>query len=46
VVAIAQSILSAYQEDVTNVRSILDDPSAVHIPVHNPNPAGSADETR
>ena len=45
VVAIAQSIVSAYPEDVTSVRSILDDPSAVHIPVHNPNPAGSADKT-
>jgi hypothetical protein len=46
VVAIAQSILSAYPEDVSSVRSILDDPSAVHMPVHNLNPAGSADETR
>jgi uncharacterized iron-regulated membrane protein len=46
VVAIAQSILSAYTEDVTKVRSILDDPSAVHMPVHNLNPAGSADEPR
>jgi hypothetical protein len=46
VLAIAQSILSAYPEDVTQVRSILDDPSAVHMPVHNLNPAGSANGTR
>jgi hypothetical protein len=45
VLAIAQSILSAYPEDVTKVRSILDDPSAVHMPVHNLNPAGSANGT-
>jgi hypothetical protein len=46
VLAIALSILSAYREDVTKVRSILDDPSAVHMPVHNLNPAGSANGTR
>ena len=44
--AIALSILSAYPEDVTKVRSILDDPSAVHMPVDNLNPAGSANGTR
>ena len=42
----SQSILGAYPEDVTKVRSILDDPSAVHMPVHNLNPAGSANGTR
>ena len=36
VLAIAQSILGASSEDVTKVRSILDDPSAVHMPVQNP----------
>ena len=46
VLAISLSILSAYPEDVTKVRSILDDPSAVHMPVHNLNPAGSANGTR
>jgi hypothetical protein len=46
VVAIGQSILGAYSEDVTKVGSILDDPSAVHMPVHNLNPAGSAHGTR
>ena len=46
VLAISQSILSAYPEDVTEVQSILDDPSAVHMPVHNLNPAGSANGTR
>jgi hypothetical protein len=46
VLAIALSILSAYPEDVAKVRSILDDPSAVHMPVDNPNPPGSADGTR
>jgi hypothetical protein len=46
VLAITLSILDAYPEDVTKVRSILDDPSAVHMPVHNLNPAGSADGTR
>ena len=46
VLAIAQSILSAYPEDVAKVRSILDDPSAVHVPVDNLNPAGSANGTR
>ena len=35
-VAIAQSVFSSYSEDVTKVRSILDDPSAVHAPVRNP----------
>jgi hypothetical protein len=30
--AIAESALDAYPGDVTNVRSILDDPSAVHVP--------------
>jgi hypothetical protein len=44
VVAIAQSILSAYLEDVTKVQSILDDPSAVHMPVDE-YPARSADGT-
>jgi hypothetical protein len=37
VAATAQSILGAYLEDITNVQSILHDPSAVH----NPDPAGS-----
>ena len=46
VVAITQSILAASLDDVTKVRSILDDPSAVHMPVQNLNPAGSADGTR
>jgi hypothetical protein len=46
VFAIAQSILGASSEDVTKVRSILDDPSAVHMPVQNLNPGGSADATR
>jgi hypothetical protein len=42
VVAIGQSILGAYSDDVTKVGSILDDPSAVHGLVHNLNPAGSS----
>jgi hypothetical protein len=46
VLAIAQSILSAYPEDFAKVRSILDDPSAVHMPVDNLNPARSANGTR
>ena len=46
VVASALSLQGAYKEDVTSVQSILDDPSAVHVPIHNRNPAGSADETR
>lgn len=45
VAAIAQSIIVAYSEDVTKVHSILDDSSAVHLPVHIRNPAGSADGT-
>jgi hypothetical protein len=45
VVAIAQSILGAYPEDVGTVQSILDDPSAVHMPVQDLNPAGSANGT-
>jgi hypothetical protein len=45
VLAITQSILSAYPEDVTKVRSILNDPSVVHMSVHNPNPAGSPSGT-
>jgi hypothetical protein len=44
VAAIVQSILVAYSEDVTKVQSILDDPSAVHMPVDNP--AGNADGTQ
>jgi hypothetical protein len=44
--AIAVSILSSYPEDVTKVRSILDDPSAVHATVHNLNPGGSANGTQ
>jgi hypothetical protein len=44
--AIAESMLSAYLADVTKVRSILDDPSAVHMPIDNLNPGGSADGTR
>jgi hypothetical protein len=44
--AIALSILNSYPEDVTKVRSILDDPSAVHVPVQNLNPGGSANGTR
>jgi hypothetical protein len=43
VVAIGQSTLGAYSEDVTKVRSILDDPSAVHV--DNLNPAGSGHGT-
>jgi hypothetical protein len=46
VMAIAESMLSAYLADVTKVRSILDDPSAVHMPIDNLNPGGSADGTR
>jgi hypothetical protein len=46
VVAIAQAILGAYLADVAKVRSILDDPSAVHMPVDNLNPAGGADGNR
>lgn len=46
VVAIGQSILGAYSEDVTKVGSILDDPSAVHMPAYDLKPAGSADGTR
>jgi hypothetical protein len=46
VVAIGQPILGAYSTDVTKVGSILDDPSAVHVPLHNLNPAGSAHGTR
>ena len=45
VVAIGESTLLAYSDDVTKVGSILDDPSAVHG-VHNLNPAGSAHGTR
>lgn len=33
--AIAESILDAYPADVTNVQSILDDPSAVHVSAQN-----------
>jgi hypothetical protein len=46
--AIAQAVSAAYAEDVTKVQSILDDPSAVHMPVHNFNfnPAGSAHGSR
>jgi hypothetical protein len=43
VVAIGQSTLGAYSEDVTKVRSILNDPSAVHV--DNLNPAGSGHGT-
>lgn len=45
VMAIGLSTLGAYSEDVTKVRSILDDPSVVHIPA-DINPAGSAHGTR
>jgi hypothetical protein len=45
VMAIGLSIQGAYSEDVTKVHSILDDPSAVHIPA-DINPAGSANGTR
>jgi hypothetical protein len=45
VVAFGLSILSAYSEDITKVQSILDDPSAVHIPADSLNPAGSAHGT-
>jgi hypothetical protein len=38
VLAISLSILDAYPGDVTQPRSILDDPSAVHVPVHHLNP--------
>jgi hypothetical protein len=34
--AIAESIVDAYPSDVTNVQSILDDPSAVHVSAHKP----------
>lgn len=46
VLAISESILSAYPGDVAKVKSILDDPSAVHMPVDNSNTAGTADGTR
>jgi hypothetical protein len=34
--AIAESIIDAYPSDVTNVQSILDDPSAVHVSAQKP----------
>jgi hypothetical protein len=34
--AIAESIVDAYPSDVTNVQSILDDPSAVHVSAQKP----------
>lgn len=40
-VAIALSIQSAYEADVTKVRPILDDPSAVHVSVNDLDGAGS-----
>ncbi len=46
VLGLGLSIQSAYSEDVTKVRSILDDPSAVHIPAYSANPAGSANGIR
>ncbi|WP_131805956.1 hypothetical protein [Mycobacterium alsense] len=41
--AIGLSTAGAYSEDVAKVHSILNDPSAVHVPAYGPNPAGSAD---
>jgi hypothetical protein len=40
--AIAESVADAYPADVTNVRSILDDPSAVHVSAPKPKAAGDA----
>jgi hypothetical protein len=40
--AIVESALDAYPADVANVRSILDDPSAVHVSAPKPKAAGEA----
>jgi hypothetical protein len=37
--AIAESVVDAYPSDVGNVRSILDDPSAMHVSAQNPEAA-------